>query len=195
MSNLKISIFCSSMPNENKNYMDLAYRVGQRIAETNNKLVWGGTKNGMMGAVYRGSHENDGYEIGIIPELLNDGDIRAEEGVDEMLVTENFSDRKDLLMASDAFIILPGGFGTLEEISQALVEKQLKITNKPIVFLDIDGFWDPLIKVFNRFFEKGTANPKFSMMYKVINNVEDTLDYINNYKIEDNIVPEKLYKG
>ena len=148
MPNKKIAVFCSSMPNENIKYMNLAYKTGKEIANSNNILVWGGTRQGMMGEVYRGSNDLGGYEIGVIPKFLDDLGVKATEGVEEIIITENFSKRKDKLLQSDGFIILPGGFGTLEEISQALVQKQLKLINKPIVFINVENFWDPIFNLF-----------------------------------------------
>ncbi len=195
MPKKKIAVFCSSMPNENIKYMTLAYKTGKEIAHSQNILVWGGTREGMMGEVYRGSNDLGGYEIGVIPKFLDDLGVKATEGVEEIIITENFSKRKDKLLQSDGFIILPGGFGTLEEISQALVQKQLKLINKPIIFINVENFWDPLLQVFEKFYSEGTANPKYSMLYKIMTDVREAIKYIEEYNTEDNIIPNKLHIG
>ncbi|MCA9748051.1 MAG: TIGR00730 family Rossman fold protein [Romboutsia sp.] len=195
MPNKKIAVFCSSMPNENIKYMNLAYKTGKEIAYSKNILVWGGTRQGMMGEVYRGSNDLGGYEIGVIPKFLDDMGVRATEGVEEIIITENFSKRKDKLLQSDGFIILPGGFGTLEEIAQALVQKQIRLINKPIIFINVEGFWDPIFKLFDTFYDLGTANPDFQMLYKTETDIREAIKYIEQYDPNKNVIPNKLFIG
>jgi uncharacterized protein (TIGR00730 family) len=127
---------------------DAAARLGMLLAESGLELVFGAGKVGLMGAVARGVHDHGGTVIGVIPEKLN-VDALTYRACDELVVTRTMSERKAIMTArADAFVILPGGFGTLEEFFEILVGKQLGYHAKPIVFLNTEGAFDGLMAYF-----------------------------------------------
>ncbi|WP_297733759.1 TIGR00730 family Rossman fold protein [uncultured Maricaulis sp.] len=139
-----IGVFCGSRMGERKSYADAAEAVGRAIAQAECRLVYGGGDVGLMGISASTAAAEGGSVYGIIPGFLiaREGHL---EGV-EIKIVETMSERKSLLIAeSDAYIILPGGTGTLEEVFDVISRQQLGLQDKPIVFLNTDGFWAPFI--------------------------------------------------
>ena len=141
---MRISVYCSSSPEVEQKYLDLAYQVGQAIAARGWELVWGGGKISMMGAVARGARDGGVRTLGVIPESLLNLEF-GDDAASEMFVTPDMRSRKAKLEElSDAFIALPGSIGTLEELFEIWVGKYLSFHNKPVVVLDPYGAFTPL---------------------------------------------------
>ncbi|MFT3661567.1 MAG: TIGR00730 family Rossman fold protein [Gordonia sp. (in: high G+C Gram-positive bacteria)] len=139
-----ICVYCASGPVD-REYLDLAERTGAAIAEAGHTLVTGGGRVGMMGAVVRGARAAGGYTVGIVPEHLMKAEV-ADTDSDELIVTDTMRERKRLMdELSDAFITLPGGIGTLEELFETWTGGFLGVHDKPIALLNHDGFYDPMI--------------------------------------------------
>ncbi|MFY7861293.1 MAG: TIGR00730 family Rossman fold protein [Chitinophagales bacterium] len=139
-----ICIFCGSAAGSDPIYVDQGFKLGQYIAENNMRLIYGGAKIGVMGAVASGVLEKGGEVIGIIPEFLCSSEI-AHDQLAELIVVENMHQRKSLMHEmSDGFIALPGGFGTLEELFEVLTWAQLSLHQKPIGLLNSHGYYDYL---------------------------------------------------
>ncbi|MDF1768776.1 TIGR00730 family Rossman fold protein [Maricaulis sp.] len=139
-----IGVFCGSRMGERKSYADAAAAVGRAIARAECRLVYGGGDVGLMGIAASSAAAEGGPVYGIIPGFL----IAREGHLDdvEIKIVETMSERKSQLIAeSDAYIILPGGTGTLEEVFDVISRQQLELQDKPIVFLNTDGFWSPFI--------------------------------------------------
>lgn len=145
----KVCVYCGSGTGHNPLYAEAADTLGSALAEHEIGLVYGGGSNGLMGAVAKSVLRNGGHVTGIIPDFLAARE-RLLRDAQEVIVTENMHERKQLMFEkSDGFVALPGGVGTLEELVEQLTWSQLGQHRKPIVLADIDGFWQPLIKLFD----------------------------------------------
>jgi uncharacterized protein (TIGR00730 family) len=143
-----ICVYCGSSPGRDAVYLAAGQQLGRSIAEAGLRLVYGGGTKGIMGAVAEGARRAGGKVTGIIPRfLMNKEATEAALGkLDELLVTENMHQRKHTMFEkSDAFVALPGGIGTVEEIVEIMTWGQLGHHRKPIVFVNIRGFWNPML--------------------------------------------------
>lgn len=179
-----ICVYSSSSNTLDKKYYELADRLGEEMAKRGFDYVFGGGMVGTMGACAVAVKRNGGKAIGIIPEKLNKKGI-VYEYCDELIVTPDMRTRKKLLdERSDAFIALPGGFGTLEEIFEVITSKQLGYHSKPIVFMNYDGYYDLLFEMLKKSFDEKFAKPIYARLYKIASDVDEALDYIQNYEPE-----------
>jgi len=174
-----ICVFCSSSDALAPHYYDIAVRLGQEIASQGYSLVYGGGKVGLMGAVSRGVHSQGGHVTGVIPEKLM-GQLYSE--VDELFVTVGMRERKAKIESlSDAFIGLPGGFGTLEEVFEIITLKQLQYHNKAIVLLNINGFYDHLNGLLEHMYNENFAKAAYRDLFYMTPDIGDALAYIREY--------------
>ena len=140
----RICVFCASSTRVDQRWLDLATETGKELAARGHTLVSGGGKVGMMGTVAAGARAGGAYTLGVMPQVLVDWEV-ADTDSDEMIVTEGMSARKDLMIEqSDAFLTLPGGLGTLDELFEVWTTATLALHAKPIVVLDPDGFYTGL---------------------------------------------------
>jgi uncharacterized protein (TIGR00730 family) len=140
-----ICVFCASSSTLEQKWLDLATRTGSELAARGHSLVSGGGCVGMMGAVADGTRAAGGHTLGVIPQSLVDLEV-ADRASDELIVTGDMGARKNLMIErSDAFITLPGGLGTLDELFEVWTTATLDLHDKPIVLLDPDGFYDGLL--------------------------------------------------
>ena len=142
-----ICVFCSSSNSIDDVYFETATDLGHRIGQLGLALVYGGASIGLMGAIARATHEKGGRVLGVIPEFFRDKDKNFEYSkADELIIVETMRIRKAVMdERADAFIALPGGIGTLEEVIEILSMKQLGLTEKPLVFVNTNNFYDGLI--------------------------------------------------
>jgi uncharacterized protein (TIGR00730 family) len=145
MSNIKtVCVYCGSGPGTNPQFMEAAVAFGKALAENGIRLVYGGGSLGLMGAVATSVLDHGGTVTGIIPDFLTLRE-NALTRVQEMIVTPDMHERKRLMFErSDAFVALPGGVGTLEELVEQLTWKQLGRHEKPVLLANVDNFWEPL---------------------------------------------------
>lgn len=149
-----ISVFCGSSPGNNDLYYQEAYHLGIFLAESNIKLVYGGAKVGLMGAVADGALSKGGSVVGVIPDFLLNKEI-AHDGLTELKVVQSMHQRKSIMdELSDGAIILPGGFGTMDEMFELLTWGQLGLHKKPVGILNTDGFYDDLIACLDKMVSK-----------------------------------------
>ena len=135
--------------------------LGRDIAEAGIRLIYGGGSVGLMGIVARAVLENGGQVTGIIPQFLKDREVMLGE-VSELVVTADMHERKRIMFErADAFVALPGGIGTLEEVVEMMTWAQLDQHEKPILIVNIDGFWDPLVAQFQRMADDGFLHKDF----------------------------------
>ncbi|MDI5942744.1 TIGR00730 family Rossman fold protein, partial [Micromonospora sp. DH15] len=140
-----ICVFCASSRTLDQRWLDLAAETGREIARRGHTLVSGGGCVGMMGAVVDGARSAGGRTVGVIPQSLVDLEV-ADLASDELLVTASMADRKTLMIEkSDAFLTLPGGLGTLDELFEVWTTATLALHTKPMVLVDADGFYRPLL--------------------------------------------------
>ena len=146
MSKIKtVCVYCGSGPGTNPLFVEAAIALGKAFAENDVRLVYGGGSLGLMGAVAKSTLDHGGSVTGIIPEFLTVRE-NALARVQEMIVTPDMHERKRLMFErSDAFVALPGGIGTLEELVEQLTWQQLGRHAKPVLLANIDGFWEPLL--------------------------------------------------
>lgn len=176
-----ICVYSSSSSTLDSIYFDLAAELGKEIALKKNILLFGGGTLGLMGATATAVNKHKGKVIGVIPKALNLKGV-VHETCDELIVTMDMRERKSIMDArSDAFIALPGGYGTLEELLEIITLKQLKYHNRPIVILNANGYYDFLLKQFEQIISQHFAKQESTTLYYVTSNVTDALDYIDRY--------------
>ena len=140
-----ICVYCGSNPGANPAYARQAEALGRRLAEQEISLVYGGGNVGLMGVVADAVLAHRGEVVGVIPQQLVDWEV-AHRGVTRLEIVDSMHERKQRMFElSDGFIALPGGFGTLDEMFEMLTWRQLGLGNKPCAFLDVGGFWQPLV--------------------------------------------------
>jgi hypothetical protein len=162
-----VAVFCASSPGNDPRLVATASALGAELARREVRLVYGGGRVGLMGAVADGVLGAGGEVIGVIPRVLADLEV-AHTGVTELLVTESMHERKATMAAlADGFIALPGGFGTCEEVIEILTWNQLGIVNSPVVFLDVDGFWSGLMGFFDHAVGLGLLRERHRRMLTV----------------------------
>lgn len=156
-----ICVYCGSNDGRSPEYARAAERLGRDMAEANVRLVYGGGSVGLMGIVARSVLAHGGQVTGIIPQFLRDREVMLKE-VSELIVTADMHERKRIMFErSDAFVALPGGIGTLEEVVEMMTWAQLDQHEKPILIVNINGFWDPLIAQFGRMTGDGFLHKEF----------------------------------
>lgn len=163
-----LCIFCGSRHGTSSGYRAQAARLGELCGRHAIDVVYGGGHVGLMGVVADAAMAAGGTVRGLIPERLLTREV-GHPGISELIVTENMFDRKDRMIAeSDAFAILPGGLGTLDELFEVLTLRQLGYHRKPIVLVNIDGFWDPLNTLIRQVVEHEFADANvYPMMHTV----------------------------
>jgi len=175
-----ICIFCSSSETIDDKYKQQAALLGELIAQKGFDLVHGGGKIGLMGIVANKVQENGGKVTGILPESLNLEGI-ASETDDEIIITKDMPDRKaQMRKRSIAFIILPGGFGTLEELFETVTLKQLNYIQKPIVLLNTLHYFDELISFLDKAVELNFISQQHRQLLYITDKCEDAIEYIEN---------------
>ena len=176
MLSLSICVFCGSRYGSDNAYKKATEKLGLLLAEENCRLVYGAGNIGLMGTVAQNIQSNGGEVMGVIPEHLLEAEV-GKTDINEFIVTQNMHERKKVMfMNSDAIIILPGGAGTLDEFFEVLTWAQLKLHNKPIIILNVSGFWDPLIELINHLVENGFADQSLNKLFKVVSSPEETIE-------------------
>jgi len=178
----KIVVFCGSSLGFNPIYKKAAIELGNYFVNNNIGLVYGGGKIGMMGILSDTILAKNGDVIGVIPKLLEREEVLHNE-VEEMIVCKNMSERKVIMSKLvDGYITLPGGFGTLDELFEALTLNQLQIEQKPVGLLNVNGFFDATLLQLNKMVEEGYIKPQNLKLLLVANTVDELLHKMNNYK-------------
>ena len=179
---MKICVFCSSSNYLDKAYYDEAIALGDLIAKNGFELVYGGTTVGLMGKVAEASKAGGAVVSGVIPVFIKDKGI-SNPDCDNLFVTDNMRERKAKLESiSDAFMALPGGFGTLEEILEIITLKQLQRHDKPIVFINTGGFYNNLILFFESVFQHRFASDSHRDVFALVGSAAEAIDYIKTYQ-------------
>jgi uncharacterized protein (TIGR00730 family) len=149
-----ITVFCGSNHGSDAIFTDEAIRLGHLLARHKVGLVYGGGNVGLMGKIADAVLEKGGKVIGVIPDFMVDKEL-AHEGATQMVITKSMHERKAKMMQlSDAFIAMPGGIGTLEELIETYTWLQLRIIDCPIGLLNVEGYYDPLIEMLDKMVEK-----------------------------------------
>ncbi len=176
MSKIKtICVYCGSGPGSNPRFIEAAIALGKVLAENRIRLVYGGGSIGLMGALATSVLDHGGIVTGIIPDFLTSRE-NALTRVQELIVTPDMHERKRLMFErSDAFVALPGGVGTLEELVEQLTWKQLGRHTKPILLANVDGFWEPLLALLAHMRATQFIRPTLAVDVLKAERVEDVL--------------------
>jgi uncharacterized protein (TIGR00730 family) len=170
-----VCVYCSSSAAVDRAHVEVARGLGARLAARGDVLVWGGATVGLMGEVARAARAAGGRTVGVIPESLTAIEI-ADHAADELVVISDMLTRKrELAARADAFVALPGGFGTLEELMEQLTGRLLGFHDKPIVLVDVGGFWQPLLELFEHLYRERFARPESRAAYAVVTDVDGVL--------------------
>lgn len=192
----KIVVFCGSSVGFNPAYKEAAIALGKAFVENNITLVYGGGKIGMMGVIAETIMNLGGKVIGIIPELLVHEEVIYKD-VTQVIVTKTMSERKvEMSKLADGYISLPGGYGTLDELFEGLTLSQLQIEQKPNAILNVNGYFDGLLKQLDHMVEEGFLKPHHRSSLLCSESIEDLLNQMKNYKApEINPIINKVVKN
>ncbi len=168
----RVTVYASSSEQIDRGYFPIAEELGRRIAERGWQLVWGGGRYGLMGAVSRGARAAGGSLRGVILQQFIDKNVHCDQTRAMESVTDMRLRKKGLDEAGDAYIALPGGLGTLEEVLEILSFKQLGFHAKPVVLLNARGYWDPLLAMLEQGFAGGFIQSHFRGIYTVAGDPE-----------------------
>ncbi len=181
-----ICVFASASDNIDNIYFKAAHELGSEIANNGYDLIYGGSNLGLMGEVTSSARLRGSEIIGVMPEKLYNLGINPGE-CSRFILTKGMRERKAKMdELSQALIALSGGFGTLEELAEMIVQKQLGYNNKPIVLLNTNGFYDNLVKFFDDIINQKFAPQISKEMYYVAKTPKEALEYINSYNFSDN---------
>lgn len=183
----RICVFCGSQAGSREVYSEQARALGRAMAERGIGLVYGGGGIGMMGAVADAVIEARGEVIGVIPYALASKE-RARRDID-MRVVNTMHERKAMMAElSDAFIAMPGGFGTLEEMMETITWGQLGIHRKPVGLLNVASFYDPLIAMIDRAIEEGFIMPRYRNLFVASSGVDELFDLMRKFQPLEGVV-------
>lgn len=162
-----LCVYCASSDRLDPKYFAAAEELGRELVARGWGLVYGGGKTGLMGALARATKSAGGRVVGVIPEFMKLRELAFDEA-DELVTVVTMRERKLLMEArADAFVALPGGFGTLEEFMEILTLRQLDVVKKPCVFLNQDGFYDDLLRLFERMLAEKFFKPSNMQLFRV----------------------------
>ncbi|WP_251621580.1 TIGR00730 family Rossman fold protein [Odoribacter lunatus] len=186
---MNVAVFCASSERVEQKYFEAAKQLGEGIAACSWDLVYGGTNCGLMRCVAEAALQGGREVRGVIPRCIAERGVTM-PGLTELIVTESMKERKQLMRdMADAFVVLPGGWGTLEEVTEVITLKKLGEHRKPIVFVDTDGFYEFLWKFTESAINKGFISDVYHGLYEVVDSVDKVLNYIRCYKA--NIIDSK----
>ncbi|MBN9025304.1 MULTISPECIES: TIGR00730 family Rossman fold protein [Kaistia] len=170
-----ICVYCGSSTGDRPVYAEFAERLGDLMGQEGLGLVYGGGAIGLMGITARSVMAAGGHVTGIIPQFLKEREVMLETA-HELIVTEDMHERKRMMFErSDAFVALPGGIGTLEELVEMMTWAQLGRHRKPVLIANINGFWDPLIALLRHMADSGFIRRGFEVNYLVVDSAEQVL--------------------
>ncbi len=180
-----VCVFCASSEDLDEIYYRAATQLGVCIASNSMNIIHGGGMIGMMGRLSKAALESGATVTGVVPETLNKKGIVSEYDT-HTVVTPDMMQRKHYMRSNcDAFIAMPGGFGTLEEILEVITLKQLKYHEKPIVLLNINSYFDMLIAQFEKSYSTGFALPQYKKLFYITPEIDLAIEYIKNYRHEN----------
>ena len=178
-----VTVYCSSSKRIAPVYIKAAAELGRAIAGAGWTLVYGGNRIGCMGTLADAARDAGGKVVGITPRLFVDKGL-GDERCDELILTDNMRQRKELLeKRGDAFVALPGGIGTFEEVFEILVGRSLEYHHKPIVLINIAGYYDPLLEMIRHGLREGFIREGTDALWQVAPNVGEAMQYLKSARI------------
>jgi hypothetical protein len=178
---MRICVYCSSSEAVAPQYFEAAGELGRLLGQRGHALVYGGGNVGLMGVLARAATASGAEVLGVIPRMMVEYGV-AYAAADRLVVTATMAERKELMeREAEAFIALPGGFGTLEEIAQAITQKQLRYLHGPIAFVNVGGFYDALAAFFDQLYRERFAHDAYRATYHLAATPAAALDYVEQY--------------
>lgn len=176
---MNIAVFCGSgLPGDSR-ITNAAETLGRRLAEEGHTLIYGGSNLGLMGVVSGAALQEDGHVVGVIPTLFSEDIIRSQR-VTELVRVRTMAERKEYLIAhSDAFVALPGGIGTLDEVLEVMVANQLKQIDKPMYLLNLDGFYDLFLEQLRQMHQMGFVRATGEASLHAVASTEELFSRLN----------------
>ena len=179
----RICVFCGSKTGTNPLFLETAVELGRVLAQRGLGLVYGGASIGLMGAVADSVMGCGGRVVGVIPEAMATKEV-AHEGLSEMHVVSSMHERKSMMARlADGFVALPGGFGSFEELLEMITWAQLGIHRKPVAILNVSGYYDPLIQLFERAIEEGFIKPRNRQLVVVKQEPDELLETLLTHEL------------
>ena len=177
-----VCVFCASSRGSEPFFIEQSYALGQYLAENNIRLIFGGSKVGLMGEVARGVIENGGQVTGVIPQFLARKEV-AHDGIQELITVETMHQRKTKMSElAEGFIALPGGFGTLEELCEILTWAQLQLIKAPVAVLNWKGYYTHLVSQINRMMEDELLKKVNANLLLVGDNHPELINRMHEYE-------------
>ncbi len=177
-----IALFCGSAKGTNPIYAQLARDFGHICAHRQITLLYGGGSTGLMGEASRAAMKSGGTVIGVAPDFFKEGAVLADY-ITEMIFVKTMSERKQLLEhRADAFVALPGGYGTMDELFEIITDAQLGMHDKPVALFNPNGFYDPLVDQLQRFCDEGFLRPFHHELLTTATTLEDLFTRLENYR-------------
>ena len=187
-------VFCGSSSNVDEAYKQAAQEMGDGLAKRGVRLVYGGGKVGLMGIAADACLSGGGEVLGVIPEFLQSLEV-GHGVVTELIVTQSMHERKAIMYErSDAFVILPGGLGTLDEMMEALTWRQLQLSDKPIIIANINGYWDEALALMEKVITSGFARESARGLFTVAATVDEVLEMLDRVETGAPSSPEESRK-
>ena len=183
-----ICVFCGSKEGADPKHREIALRLGQILAEKGIRLIYGGGGIGLMGVLADSVLSHGGAVTGIIPDFLMRYEVGDVAGVETVIVGSMHDRKNRMFEMADAFVVLPGGLGTLDETIEITTWKQLRLHDKPIVLINEAGFWEPLLDLVNRVITGGYAHEKVNELFTVVESVEEVFKAIEDAPEPDDVV-------
>jgi uncharacterized protein (TIGR00730 family) len=184
-----ICVFCGSSMGHEEAYGAAARRLGQLIAERKYALVFGGGSLGLMGQVARAARDGGAPVIGILPEFLRNLEPPL-KSAQELIITPDLYQRKDRMMTmASAFVILPGGLGTLDEFFEVLTAAQLEVHDKPIILVNVNGFFEPLKVLLDHHVRCGFARSEIHALYRMVSEPDEAMRVIEQASVATEFSP------
>jgi len=176
---MNIGVFCSANADIDPDFFRLTRELGQMIAQKGHTLVFGGCSMGLMDEVATAVHADDGHIIGVVPTIIERGG-KVSDCLDEMIMCDNLSDRKDFIIErSDILIALPGGVGTLDEIFTVLAAASIGYHDKRVILYDMKGFWQPLLRLLDAIKAQGMLRSGFDKHLLVAKNIDEIEHFLS----------------
>lgn len=184
---MDICVFGASSSIIDKSYIEQTQELGRELSRRGHGLIYGAGASGLMGAAARGVYENGGKIVGVVPDFFEEEDMGVDGRIftncTKLIKTDSMHERKRIMEdMADAFIIVPGGIGTFEEFFEVFTLKQLERHNKAIVILNMNGYYDALLNMLDTAVEEKFLREACHLLYKVFDDYNEALDYIENYK-------------
>ncbi|WP_298724545.1 TIGR00730 family Rossman fold protein [uncultured Ferrovibrio sp.] len=170
-----VCVYCGSSLGESQVYTAQAQILGRLLGENGIRLVYGGGRIGLMGVVAEAALAAGGEVVGIIPHHLHDWEV-GHTGLTELHVVDSMHTRKRMMVEmSDAFIALPGGLGTLDEFFEVITWRQLKLHDKPVIILNVEDYWHPLLALIDTVIERGFARRTATSLFTIVDDAAKIL--------------------